>query len=93
MPRNKNLTLPCKKNAKLNPIHFIVGGCPPYEKKNVVYPNEQIQYDQELINGRYPPGTKATFSCKSGYSAIFSKPARCNQEFWWDHPVERCRGI
>ena len=61
-----NLTLSSNKNAKLNPIYFIVGSCAPFP--DLV--NGNVQYNQDKVDGRYPKGTVISFSCHPGYSVV-----------------------
>ena len=79
MPRNTNLTLPSNKNAKLNPIYFIVGSCAPFP--DVV--NGNVQYNQDKVDGRYPKGTVISISCDPGYSVVDGKSeAPCILRLW-----------
>ena len=93
-----------KRHVELtNVLHFIVAnGCPDLTGGLV---NGKITFDKSPVNGQYPVGTIASFSCNSGYVLDAFSFAFCfkadpkNPNPYWFQPlpllvfrVAKCEG-
>ena len=54
--------------------------------------NGRVGYDQLLLNGRYPVGTRASFTCGQLYYPIGSHSSTCGSSGNWDRPTLICEG-
>ena len=62
--------------------HFFLATC--LRLARGLLPNGEITYDKPMINGGYPVGTRAYFSCNDGYIRDSFGPARCNNADSYD---------
>ena len=54
--------------------------------------NGTVGYDQLPVNGRYPVGTRASFTCAQLYYPIGSDSSTCDSSGNWDRPTLTCEG-
>ena len=55
-------------------------------------PDGTVAYEQLLLNGRYPVGSRANFTCGQLYYPIGSDSSTCHSSGNWDKPTLICEG-
>ena len=56
----------------------------------LLLPNGEVNYDPESINGEYPVGTIASFTCDSGYNLNGSTSRTCQPSGNWTQRTPDC---
>ena len=52
--------------------------------------NGQVTYNLVSMNGQYPVGTTASFTCDSGYNVVGSNSITCQPSGTWNQQAPNC---
>ena len=52
--------------------------------------NGRVSYNQESVNGEYPVGTTASYTCNSGYNLKGPNPRTCQSSGTWTQGSPYC---
>ena len=53
--------------------------------------NGQVSYNSQEVNGKYPVGTVATYTCNYGYRLAGSRSRICQKSGLWNKNHSTCR--